>query len=71
MYEEDRQEYKQKLANVLKEIEKAGLAPPPNVATSGSDSSSNTAGDRSKDDDPDMDPSMKAFLELERKLKGS
>lgn len=70
IYEEDRQEYKQKLAKVLEEIEKAGLPPPPNNLTNGSDSP-NTSGDSGKDGDPDMDPSMKAFLELEQKLKGS
>ncbi|KAK3811188.1 MAG: oxidoreductase-like protein [Benniella sp.] len=70
IYEEDRQEYKQKLAKVLEEIEKAGLPPPPNVST-GSDGSNSADGNKSNEDDSDMDPSMKAFLELERKLKGS
>ncbi|KAG0005440.1 hypothetical protein BGZ65_011127 [Modicella reniformis] len=72
IYEEDRQEYKRKLAKVLEEIEKAGLPPPPNVATSGSSSSDGSTGGKGMDDDDsDMDPGMKAFLELERKLKGS
>ncbi|KAF9362120.1 hypothetical protein BGX26_000008 [Mortierella sp. AD094] len=68
IYEEDRQEYKLKLAKVLKEIEKAGFPPPPNIATG---SAAGDKGDNSVDSDDDMDPSMKAFLELERKLKGS
>ncbi|KAF9290170.1 hypothetical protein BGZ68_007754 [Mortierella alpina] len=68
IYEEDRQEYKRKLAIVLKDIEKAGLPPPPNIVTK---SSTTADGSPAKDDDDDMDPGMKAFLELERKLKGS
>ncbi|KAI1319379.1 hypothetical protein EDD11_004245 [Mortierella claussenii] len=67
MYEEDRQDYKTKLAKVLKDIKKAGLPPPPNIVTSGS----GDGGDEDKGADDDMDPGMKAFLELERKLKGS
>ncbi|KAF9942907.1 hypothetical protein BGZ67_009365 [Mortierella alpina] len=67
IYEEDRQEYKRKLAMVLQDIEKAGLPPPPNIASK----RSSTDGSAAKDDDDDMDPGMKAFLELERKLKGS
>ncbi|KAG0369546.1 oxidoreductase-like protein [Gamsiella multidivaricata] len=68
VYEEDRQEYKQKLTRVLGEIEKAGLPPPPSVAAD------KAAGDiigLEEEKDADMDPGMKAFLELERKLKGS
>ncbi|KAG0198694.1 hypothetical protein BGX28_007885 [Mortierella sp. GBA30] len=68
IYEVDRQEYKHKLAHVLQAIEKAGLPPPPNIITG---SSTANDGNVSKDDDDDMDPGMKAFLELERKLKGS
>ncbi|KAF9110764.1 hypothetical protein BGX27_005908 [Mortierella sp. AM989] len=67
IYEEDRQEYKRKLAKVLEEIEKAGLPPPPNIAAG----SAATGKDNNGDNDSDMDPSMKAFLELERKLRGS
>ncbi|KAF8985557.1 hypothetical protein BGZ46_003563 [Entomortierella lignicola] len=63
IYEEDRQHYKQQLAKVLGEIEKAGLPPPQNLPVS-----SVTV---NNDGDSDMNPSMKAFLELERKLKGS
>ncbi|KAF9430290.1 hypothetical protein BGZ76_000888 [Entomortierella beljakovae] len=66
IYEEDRQEYKEALAEVLESIKKAGLPPPPNIKTSGV---AGTGG--GKDDDSDMDPSMKAFLDLEKKLKGS
>ncbi|KAF9215178.1 hypothetical protein BGZ59_002087 [Podila verticillata] len=59
---DDRQDYKAALAKVLENIQKAGLPPPPpDVVPAAS-------GD-AKDDD-DMDPGMKAFLELERKLKG-
>ncbi|KAF9393623.1 hypothetical protein CPC16_001548 [Podila verticillata] len=62
IYEDDRQDYKAALAKVLENIQKAGLPPPPpDVVPAAS-------GD-AKDDD-DMDPGMKAFLELERKLKG-
>ncbi|GJJ72179.1 hypothetical protein EMPS_04536 [Entomortierella parvispora] len=69
IYEDDRQEYKRKLAVVLTEIEKTGLAPPPNLTPS---ANSKGSGTNSKDDeDRDMDPGMKAFLELERKLKGA
>ncbi|KAF9169607.1 hypothetical protein BGX20_010084 [Mortierella sp. AD010] len=68
VYEEDRQDYKLKLAKVLKEIEKAGFPPPTDVATN---STSDNKGDNNVNSDSDMDPSMKAFLELERKLKGS
>ncbi|KAF8933808.1 oxidoreductase-like protein [Dissophora ornata] len=63
IYEEDRQDYKRRLAKVLKEIGNAGLPPPPSVAAS-------NGGGGSKNDDDDMDPGMKAFLELERKLQG-
>lgn len=66
MYEEDRQDYKEALAKVLKNIQKAGLPPPPpNIVPA----ASGALGGDAKDDD-DMDPGMKAFLELERKLKG-
>ncbi|KAF9566652.1 hypothetical protein EC968_003600 [Mortierella alpina] len=68
IYEEDRQEYKRKLAIVLQDIEKAGLPPPPNIATK---SSTTADGSPATEDDDGMDPGMKAFLELERKLKGS
>ncbi|KAF9320291.1 hypothetical protein BG003_006681 [Podila horticola] len=65
IYEDDRQEYKKALAKVLKNIQKAGLPhPPPDVVPA-----SGAQGGDAKDDD-DMDPGMKAFLELERKLKG-
>ncbi|KAG0091407.1 hypothetical protein BGZ92_000740 [Podila epicladia] len=65
IYEEDRHEYKEALAKILDNIKKAGLPPPPPdiVPASGAQ------GGDAKDDD-DMDPGMKAFLELERKLKG-
>lgn len=68
IYEEDRQEYKTKLAKVLDEISKAGLPPPPNIRKGGGASKGDA---QSANDDDDMDPGMKAFLELERKLKGS
>ncbi|KAF9124383.1 hypothetical protein BGW39_008244 [Mortierella sp. 14UC] len=75
LYEEDRQEYKGKLSKVLDEISKAGLPPPPNIninAGGQGDGASSTGGAQStNDEDDDMDPGMKAFLELERKLKGS
>ncbi|KAG0374668.1 hypothetical protein BGX24_010104 [Mortierella sp. AD032] len=66
IYEEDRQEYKTKLAKVLDEITQAGLPPPPNINTKAAKGDGAT-----KDEEDDMDPGMKAFLELERKLKGS
>ncbi|KAF9903954.1 hypothetical protein EC991_003172 [Linnemannia zychae] len=75
IYEEDRQEYKSRLAKVLDEISKAGLPPPPHISTKaggqGDDASSASGTLSTDDDDDDMDPGMKAFLELERKLKGS
>ncbi|KAG0270975.1 hypothetical protein BGZ95_001296 [Linnemannia exigua] len=73
IYEEDRQEYKTKLAETLDEIAKAGLPPPPNINTkaAGGDGASASGAQSTHDEDDDMDPGMKAFLELERKLKGS
>ncbi|KAG0334454.1 hypothetical protein BG004_000402 [Podila humilis] len=70
IYEEDRQDYKAALAKVLEAIQKAGLPPPPPdvVPTSATKTSGSNNNDNSDDDD--MDPGMKAFLELERKLKG-
>ncbi|KAG0225965.1 hypothetical protein BGW42_003982 [Actinomortierella wolfii] len=64
VYEEDRQAYKESIAAVLKQLEAAGIPPPPELAGK---HSQNTP---EEDKDDDMDPSMKAFLELERKLKG-
>ncbi|KAF9923963.1 hypothetical protein FBU30_005983 [Linnemannia zychae] len=66
IYEEDRQEYSANLAKVLDEISKAGL-PPPDIGNKTKDGD----GAQSTNSDDDMDPGMKAFLELERKLKGS
>lgn len=74
LYEEDRQEYKAKLAKVLDEISKAGLPPPPNISNTKKgkgDGASTGDAQSANDEDNDMDPGMKAFLELERKLKGS
>ncbi|KAG0265205.1 hypothetical protein BG011_005248 [Mortierella polycephala] len=71
IYAEDRQEYKFKLAKVLKEIEAAGLPPPPNTTTGSTNAGDAASTSNSNEDDDDMDPSMKAFLELERKLNGS
>ena len=73
IYEEDRQEYKAKLAKVLDEISKAGLPPPPNISNikTGRGDSASIGDAQSANDEDDMDPGMKAFLELERKLKGS
>lgn len=71
IYEEDRQEYKAKLAKVLDEISKAGLPPPPNIKKREGDGASTGGAQSANDEDDDMDPGMKAFLELERKLKGS
>ncbi|KAG0305981.1 hypothetical protein BGZ97_000917 [Linnemannia gamsii] len=73
IYEEDRQEYKTKLARALDEISKAGLPPPPNISNKKGDSIGASADNAqsTNDEDDDMDPGMKAFLELERKLKGS
>ncbi|KAG0037467.1 hypothetical protein BGZ82_002466 [Podila clonocystis] len=65
IYEEDRQEYKEALVKVLENIQKAGLPPPPPDVVP----ASGAQGGDAKDND-DMDPGMKAFLELERKLKG-
>ncbi|KAF9337625.1 hypothetical protein BG006_003798 [Podila minutissima] len=65
IYEDDRHEYKEALAKVLKNIQAAGLPPPPPDVVP----ASGAQGGDTKDDD-DMDPGMKAFLELERKLKG-
>ncbi|KAF9094972.1 hypothetical protein BGX29_009233 [Mortierella sp. GBA35] len=73
IYEEDRQEYKTRLAKILHEIAKAGLPPPPNLNTKKGDGDGVSAGggaQSTNDEDDDMDPGMKAFLELERKLKG-
>ncbi|KAG0292182.1 hypothetical protein BGZ98_002683 [Dissophora globulifera] len=67
IYEEDRQDYKRELSAILKAIETAGLSPPPANIIGGATAS----GQAGKGADDDMDPSMKAFLELERKLKGT
>ncbi|KAF9916665.1 hypothetical protein BX616_003162 [Lobosporangium transversale] len=67
IYEEERQEYKRELAKVLEDISKAGLPPPPSASAHGS----NDGDGNSKNAEDDIDPGMKAFLELERKLKGS
>ncbi|KAG9065346.1 hypothetical protein KI688_002671 [Linnemannia hyalina] len=72
IYEEDRQEYKAKLAKVLDEISKAGIPPPPNIKKGKGGGGASTGNAQSaNDEEDDMDPGMKAFLELERKLKGS
>jgi hypothetical protein len=61
------------LARALDEISKAGLPPPPNISNKKGDSIGASADNAqsTNDEDDDMDPGMKAFLELERKLKGS
>ncbi|KAG0329851.1 hypothetical protein BGZ99_000080 [Dissophora globulifera] len=64
---EDRQDYKRELSAILKAIEMAGLPPLPAKIIGGATAS----GQDGKGADDDMDPSMKAFLELERKLKGT
>ncbi|KAF9420305.1 hypothetical protein BGZ94_009162 [Podila epigama] len=69
IYEEDRQAYKESLAKVLEDIQKAGLPPPPSDIVPNAGGGGSTAGNSNNDDD-DMDPGMKAFFELERKLKG-
>ncbi|KAG0046499.1 hypothetical protein BGZ83_008334 [Gryganskiella cystojenkinii] len=71
IYEEDRQEYKRKLAEVLAQIENAGLPPPPNLKTAASSTKPGETASTKDEDDSDMDPGMKAFLALERKLKGA
>ncbi|KAF9184038.1 hypothetical protein BGZ50_003920 [Haplosporangium sp. Z 11] len=71
IYAEDRQDYKFQLAKVLKEIEAAGLPPPPNIEADSTNAGDTASTGNSKEDDDDMDPGMKAFLELERKLRGS
>ncbi|KAG0294577.1 hypothetical protein BGZ96_000925 [Linnemannia gamsii] len=73
IYEDDRQEYKTKLAKILDDISKAGLPPPPNISNKKGQGGGASAGNAqsANDEDDDMDPGMKAFLELERKLKGS
>ncbi|KAF9975769.1 hypothetical protein BGZ73_000440 [Actinomortierella ambigua] len=60
VYEEDRQIYKERLANVLKQMEDAGVSPPPELASKQTHVASD--GDEGGEDD-DIDPSMKAFLD--------
>ncbi|KAF9134492.1 hypothetical protein BGX30_011923 [Mortierella sp. GBA39] len=71
IYEDDRQEYKARLAKVLDEISKAGIPPPPNIKKGKRGGASTGDAQSANVEDDDMDPGMKAFLELERKLKGS
>ncbi|KAI8340928.1 oxidoreductase-like protein [Chlamydoabsidia padenii] len=68
IYQEDMETYKQQMIDLRQRFDNAGVDIPDALMTKKMKSSTS---DPQPDDDDDMDPTMKAFLEMEKKLNGN
>jgi hypothetical protein len=71
IYQEDMEAYKHQMNDLRQRFTTAGIDLPEALMTKKMKSHTTTPDDDDDDDDDGMDPTMKAFLEMEKKLNAN